>query len=82
MVDAGLTNEEMSAVVWDQFAFWHYRQASYLDELTVGERTEFDGGIRNSYGLDVVGRQWYDGSKPMLNPDFVRCIDNLLAQPV
>jgi hypothetical protein len=82
LMDAGLTGEEVNAVVFDQFAFWHYRQASYLDELTAGERTEFEGGIRGSYGsFNVVGRLWYDTLKPTLNPDFVRYVDNLLAQP-
>ena len=81
--DAGLTNEEVGAVVWDQWSFWHYRQPTVLqiDELTAGERAEFNMGIRGAYGNYRVGRLWYSETKATLNPDVVRYIDNLLAQP-
>ena len=82
LADAGLTNDEIGAVIWSQFAFWAYRQSTVtqIHELTVGERAEFDIAIRNAYGQGV-GRLWYSTSKATLNPDAVRYIDNLLAQP-
>jgi hypothetical protein len=83
LLDAGLTNEEIGAVIWREFAFWAYRQSTVMQihELTAGERAEFDISIRISYGHGV-GRLWYSTSKATLNPDAVRYIDNLLAQPV
>ena len=82
LVDAGLTDGEIVAVIYSQVASWAHWQSTVtqIHELTVGERTEFDIGIRNFYGHGV-GRLWYSTSKATLNPDAVRYVDNLLAQP-
>ena len=46
-----------------------------------GERIEFENGIRRAYEDNLVDRLRYGEMKASLNPDAVRYIDNLLAQP-
>ncbi len=81
-MDAGLTNDEIAAAIFHQYAFWAYRASTVMqiDELTAGQRAEFDVGTRNSYGSGFGGL-WYGTSKAALDPDAVRYVDNLLAQP-
>jgi hypothetical protein len=46
------------------------------------ERVGFDISIRQSYdGGRFVDAPWYTNRKAPLNPDAVRYVDNLLAQP-
>ena len=81
----GLTPVKAARLFWDQLAFWVDRTltVSVIDALPAGERTQFEIHIRNSYGSNAspVSRLWYETTKAALNPDVVRYIDNLLAQP-
>ena len=84
MERARLTQEEATGLFWDQYAFWNHRQVivSYVDDLTPGERAEFESGIRASYApSSPIGHLWYEHSKANINPDAVCYVDNLLAQP-
>ena len=81
---AGLTETEALRLYFEQEAWWQYRAQiiQYIDELAEGERVAFDVSIRQSYdGARFVDSLWYASRKDMLNPDAVRYIDNLLAQP-
>ena len=48
MVQTGLSADEAAALYWDQLAWWQYRLEviPYVNELSVAEREEFEGGIR------------------------------------
>ena len=86
MQQAGLTTEEARLLWFELYAWWQFRvqTIAYVDELPPGERTEFDEALRRNYGLYPVDRIWYETAKRLngvLNPDAIRYIDNLLAQP-
>ena len=78
----GVTPEEAFRVYWTQHAWWHTRAnvIPYLDQLSPGERTEFDNNTRSALGGNAVGRLWYESMKAQLNPDAVRYVDELLAR--
>ena len=77
-----LTRDEAFSVFSDQLATWQYRiqVIAYIDDLSQGDRYEFDGWTRSLYASGT-GKLWYETQKPRLNPDPVRYIDRLLAQP-
>ena len=81
-VRSGITAEEAVSVLWNEAAWWQYRVQAiiYVNELTTAERIAFDGTL-HSYKENPLRRLWYETTKPTLNPDAVRYIDNLLAQP-
>jgi hypothetical protein len=83
MERVGLTAGEAGQLVWEQMTWWHYRShtIAHVSELTDGERAEFDRSVRDSYGKGALQRLWYDTTKPTLNPDAVRYVDDLLARP-
>jgi hypothetical protein len=78
----GLTDDEAAALYFEQSAWWHFRAQviPYVDELPAGERVAFDAGLRG-YDRNALERLWYQTTKASLNPDAVRYIDDLLAQP-
>ena len=79
-----ITLEEGATWASWEFAWWQYRTQTitHIDELPAGERTQFDRGVGSAYGLPGRSRAWYEHFKvSTLNPDAVRYIDNLLAQP-
>ena len=80
---AEITAEEASQIFWDQWAWWSSRSQTiqYIDHLMPGERQEFHATTRVSYQSQSIGAIWYETVKPRLNPDAVRYVDNLLAQP-
>ena len=86
MARAGLTQSEAMQLLLDHEAWFQYQAQviQYINELSAGERFGFDGSIRGRYGHDagLIGPLWYEDRKAALNPDAVRYIDNLLAQPV
>ena len=78
----GVTQEEATRVYWMQHAWWAGRanMIPYLDQLSPGERAEFDSNTRLALGTSAVGRLWYESMKSGLNPDAVRYVDALLAR--
>jgi len=83
MERSGLTAEAAWALWWEQLAWWQIRSQTiaYVDETPAAERTRFDGTLRREYGSVPVPRLWYETAKRAMNPDAVRYIDNLFAQP-
>jgi len=79
---AGLTHEEVLAPYAEHVAWWSYRVQviPYVDELPPEDRAEFDATTRSFYSTRY-SRRWLEVSKSVLNPEAVRYIDNLLAQP-
>jgi hypothetical protein len=80
---ANMTIEEASQVWAHEFAWWMYRAQviPFADELRAGERTQFDASMRRGYTTLNVSRLWFQTYRNNLDPDAVRYIDNLLAQP-
>jgi hypothetical protein len=52
----------------------------YIDELSPGDRAQFDRTTRGGFSEPLV-HLWYESAKGDYNPDVVRYVDNLLAQP-
>ncbi len=63
-------------------AIWDQRANTFrsVNQLTAGERTEFEVSIRSNYHGHPINRLWYENMRPLLNPDFVRYIDNLSSK--
>jgi hypothetical protein len=82
MERTGLTREESIALTLDMQTLWLcYAEAlPYADQLRDGERTAFEIGLRNAYSTPL-GALWYGTAKSLLDPEAVRYVDNLLAQP-
>jgi hypothetical protein len=80
---AGMTNAEASSVHLTQQAFWaHQAQlVPFVDDLTNGERSEFDLGLQTLYGgASALTSLWYAFNKSGLNPDAVHYVDTLVAR--
>jgi hypothetical protein len=80
---AGMTNAEASSVHLTQQAFWAHQAelVPFVDDLTSGERTEFDWGLQTYYGsASALTSLWYSRNKANLNPTAVSYVDSLLAQ--
>ena len=82
MERTGITTEEAHLLWWEQFAWWNYRTHTlpYLHELPLGAQQHFVIGMKG-YRVDPLLRLWFDTSRFFLDPDAVRYVDNLLAQP-
>ena len=82
MEQTGLTRDEVSALNAEQIAWWSYRVqvVAYVDELPPEDRLEFDASTRAFYSVPY-SRHWLEATKSRLNPNAVRYIENLLAQP-
>jgi len=83
MQRAGMNEEDATALMWDQSAWWAYRiqHIPYLDDLPVSQRIDFDRIARRTYGSTFLDRLWYEKTKSFLDPAAVAYIDKLLAQP-
>ena len=83
MERAGLTEAEAHRIQM-HYTIWHQYYAekviSYSSELSSADLFQANVGIRAHFGSSV-GSLWFETMKPSLNPDSVRYIDNLLAQP-
>jgi len=80
MVDkAGLSGEEADMAFFDQLAWWQHvcQIVRFRHDLSPAEMLEADTGIRGIYSLP---RLWYETTKPTLNPDAVRYVDDVLAR--
>ncbi len=82
-VERGLTEEEAIALHFEELAWFYPRVPAiqYIDHLPASERETFNLLVRRNYGNLEPSRTWYECTKPILNRDAVRYIDNLLAQP-
>jgi len=81
---AGLTVEEAQRVYGYQAAWWQIRSESirYMKELPDSDQEGFDARMRSIFRAGSLDRFWYETNKPIVTPDAVRYMDNLLAQPV
>jgi hypothetical protein len=72
--------DQFNAMMW---ARWMSREQNivFISDLTPGQRMQFDQSIRNGYRSSSPDGAWYEEYKSNLNPDAVKYIDNLLAQP-
>lgn len=79
----GLTRDKATSRLSEAFACWSNRcpTIEYLDELLPGQRIELVRALRLNYGMPGAARTWYENMKPLLNPEAVRYIDNLIAKP-
>jgi hypothetical protein len=81
---AGLTPEEADTFIHAQVARWQF-QTQIIDdlpEMSGGHRAEFKNFVRGVYGANQPATQlWYQTVKSSLNPDAVRHIDAILAEP-
>jgi len=80
---AGLTVEEARRVYGYQAAWWQIRSESirYMKELPDSDQEGFDARMRLIFRAGSLDRFWYETNKPIVTPDAVRYMDNLLAQP-
>jgi hypothetical protein len=81
----GLTFSEAMAYNVYQVVWWQYRAQiiAQIDDLPSGERAAFDAALRLNYQHWQASSIWYKTAKSggILNPDAVRYVDDLLAQP-
>jgi hypothetical protein len=77
----GLTWEEAYALFFEENAWWSFRTQviPYIDELSTGERREFERVIRTQYGHTPIGRLWYDAQRSGLDQEAVRYVDRVLS---
>ena len=80
--EIGVTSSEamqFNAMMW---ARWLDREQGILmiDDLTPGQRYQFDAATLNSHQAGAPYRLWYEANKPHLNPDVVRYMDEPLTQ--
>ena len=68
------------AVFMELNAEWQYRVqvVSSIEELSDGERLEFDNTVRSMYGSRALTRAWYQTHGRNLNPEVVAYVDRLL----
>ena len=80
---AGLNFEEARRVYGYQAAWWQIRSESirYMKELPDSDQEGFDARMRFIFQAGSSDRFWYETNKPIVTPDAVRYMDNLLAQP-
>ena len=83
MKEADLTEREAGMLLDEQYAWWLFYEQMILnmDRLSAGQRTAVHFGLRSAYEGTKWRAFWYQSMKPYLNPDAVRYVDNLLAQP-
>ena len=79
----GVGESDAYMVHFHNHAWWQYRAQTIadIDELSEAARFGFDAQCRVQYAPDTLQGVWYESQKRLLNPDAVRYIDNLLAQP-
>lgn len=78
----GLTEEEAAMLYVEFLVRWQNTAQTilYVDELPQGQRTQFERGLRAGTA-EPAFLLWYGLQKPMLDPEAVHYVDNLLAQP-
>jgi hypothetical protein len=80
--DLGLTETEARRIAAYAMATWQNFEASIesISRLSPGVRREVDNAIKRNYEISVLAK-WFEIAKNRLNPDAVRYVENLLAQP-
>jgi hypothetical protein len=85
MERTGVSLEDAFRLFFWQMAWMQYpaHLIQHADEIPPNERAGFDGTIRNVYGRPGIFQHFYATLKTTggMNPEVVRYIDNLLAQP-
>ena len=83
LTESGFTAEEaFSFFTWANSVWLSDQQnITHIDMLSEGERVAFDLRMRVQYQPNSPRRRWFEFSRPTLNQDAVRYLDNLLAQP-
>jgi hypothetical protein len=83
LMEQGVSQEEAYRVSFYYLAQWALRtqRIRYIREFSEDSQMDFDVRMRRNYGSTGSEQLWYRKSKDHLNTDFVRYIDNLLAQP-
>jgi hypothetical protein len=51
-----------------------------IDELSKGERYQFDSGLVRRYRLDEISAGWFETIKRSLNPILVEYVEHLLSE--
>jgi len=79
---AGLTVEEAVSLNSVFQARWNNTSQTilYIDDLPPGDRAQFDNTTRGGFS-EPLAHLWYESVKSDYNPDVVRYVDHLLAQP-
>lgn len=77
---ANLSPSDAYAVFMELNAEWQYRVqvVSNIEELSEGERLEFDNTVRAMYGKRALTKTWYQTHGKNLNPEVVAYVDSLL----
>jgi hypothetical protein len=77
---AQFTPSDAWAVYMELNAEWQYRVqvVSNIEELSDGERLEFDNTVRAMYGKRALTKAWYQTHGRNLNPEVVAYVDRLL----
>lgn len=78
---ASISPEVAFALLFEQMAWWQYRQhvLADLDELPPGERRDFELAVRSHYAPNTIGALWYELNRAGLNDDATRRVDEILA---
>ena len=83
MDQAGLTAEEAWVMYTRHLSGWtlHRQNIPNVHDLSAVERSDFDRGMRATYGQPGIGRIFFEiFIKPTQHPDAVRCIESVLAR--
>ena len=82
LIDLGLTIAETRQVQANFMAIWQNIEMSVESRahLSSSAREELRASIRGNYGSSILGSKLYEMSKPRLNQEAVRYVDEVLAQ--
>ena len=75
-----LTEEEAYALSLQYWSTWqvYVPVVQSLDDLPADERAASERNIRRQFGINTVGRLWFDTSKQVLHEKIVRRVEKLL----
>jgi hypothetical protein len=83
LVERGLTEEEAHILFFSWGIVWQGIEPIIrsIDEALPSDRIANDLNVRYFYQIRPISRLWYETTKGSLNPDSVRYVDSVLAQP-
>jgi hypothetical protein len=84
LIGLGLDEVEVRRYSVLQFALWQTIQlsAQSADRLSPGVKEEMHRAMRINFGGGGAGAKWFEATKERLNPEAVRYVENVLAQPM